>query len=425
MKNLLENFSSIGKFCFKRTWDTIVFACFLLHNESNAQLANYINNGSFEDYYDCNSPYPLSKAKYWLPIDSASVAGMLIDTCNLFVPVNPYGYQFPRTGHAQMGSTFFCLNPLNVRGYFKNRLKGTLKTGKTYCVKFHVNITDQSPRGMDGFGIYFGNNAIDTITKCNVPLTYINPQVKNPPGNVIIDTMNWVPITGTFVANGTEKYALLGNFLADNVLSTVSLTYSPFYPQSYTDVLIDDVSCMDIDLPAFAGNDTSCIPGTTIYIGRQRDVGIDEACMWYKLPNLTTAIDNAAGLWVSPLVTTTYVVRQEICGNVKWDTIVVHQTAVGLNELSYLIDDLKIYPVPAQDKITLQFTTPDLEDQFKKMSIYNNLGQLMREEVPRWLSGSKNKTATISINDFEDGVYFLRLVSINSQTVSKRFMIAR
>jgi len=421
MKNSLKNYLSIDNFDIKRTKQIVVFVCFFLCKETKAQIANYINNGSFEDYYDCFSPYPLSKAKYWMSIDSASFAGKFFNTCNLFVPSNPYSYQYPRTGHSHIASTFFCLSPINVRGYLKNRLKGTLQAGKTYCVKFHVNITDQSPRGMDGFGIYFGDAAIDTISKCTIPLSYINPQIKNPIGNVVIDTMNWIPITGTFVANGTEKYALIGNFLADNAVTTLPLVYSPFYPQYYTDVLIDDVSCVEIGAPAYAGPDQSCVAGDSVFIGRAPDFAIDPGCMWYKLPDLTTAIDTVSGFWVKPTVTTTYVVRQELeCSALKWDTVVIFANPVGLNSLNCL-EGIKIYPVPADGFLELRILSDCLFIDFKKLIIRNGIGQMIREEEIEF----KNKTASVNTGDLDNGVYYLQLKSVSTRAFCKKFVIAR
>ncbi|HOZ87571.1 MAG TPA: T9SS type A sorting domain-containing protein, partial [Bacteroidia bacterium] len=153
---------------------------------------------------------------------------------------------------------------------------------------------------------------------------------------------------------------------------------------------------------------------------------VDPGCMWYQLPNMATAIDTVSGLWVKPLVTTTYVVRQELdCSALKWDTVVIYANPVGMNEGYLMNENLKIYPVPARDEIALQFTLPGVDEQFKTITIYNKLGQLLREEEPRWLSGSKNKTATIVTSELEQGVYYLRLTSVNSRTVSKKFLIAR
>lgn len=310
---------------------------FFSFGQSFGQIANYISNGSFEQKYDCNFPYYLCKAKYWLAIDSAlSFSGVQLSVCNGYIPYQGNTeFQYPRTGNTFILTNFFCEPAIcgnNQRGYLKNRLKTPLQSGKTYCVKFYVNIANSSPYGIDGFGAYFGNNTIDTITKCTFPLTYLTPQIQNPTNNIILDTLGWVAVTATFVANGTEKYCVIGNFKSD--AATNSATLNPaFLPQKWTDLCIDDVSCIPLDLPAYAapGNDVWAIPGNTIYLGRPQDVGIDEACEWFKLPNTTNVIANAAGLTLTVAITTnTYMVKQTICGLIKYDTVVVHASGLGL-----------------------------------------------------------------------------------------------
>lgn len=67
---------------------------------------NLVNNPSFEDYYDCNNPVYLSKAKYWNSIDSAALGyGAYFNVCNFLVPNNGYSKQYPRTGNAYMSCT--------------------------------------------------------------------------------------------------------------------------------------------------------------------------------------------------------------------------------------------------------------------------------------------------------------------------------
>jgi hypothetical protein len=387
-----------------------------------AQVANFIANGSFEEHYSClTPPYLLSKAKHWLAIDSGNYGGGYRSKCNLSVPLNGTGYQYPKGGEAYIVTTFYCADPVCPRGYLKNRLKKSLKVGTTYCVKFYVNITNTSPRGMNGFGIYFGDNTIDTITKCTIPLTYLNPQVKNPVGNVLSDTMNWVPITGTFVANGTEKYAIVGNFLADTAVTT-SPIYTQSYPQTWTDVNIDDVSCIELNLPAYAGPDKSCIPGDSVFIGREPDFAIDPGCIWYRLPNLTS-IDTISGLWVKPVVTTTYVVRQELdCSPLKWDTVVVFANPLGLKGWEGL-EGLKVYPVPTDEvlNVKLEMLNEAMPSEKIEMKIINNLGQIVREEEVSF----KNNVSTIRTENLENGIYELLIKSGSSQTVSKRFVISR
>ena len=401
----------------KHSWFKIYLFAFVFCFESNkAQVANYVANGSFEEVYDCTSVW-LTRVKYWLGTDSICDGPLFYSTCNSKVPLNANTYQYPRTGNGYIIGTLYYVYIANtMRVYAKNRLKQTLELGKTYCVKFYVNISNNSPRGIDGFQIYFGDNTLDTITKCNVPLTYLNPQIKNPLGNVISDTLNWVPVTGTFVANGTEKYALIGNFLADNAVTTASIN-TPSFPQYWTDVLIDDVSCMDVDLPAFAGNDTVCVPGTSVYIGRPRDVGIDEACFWYQLPNTNSVIATAAGLWVSPVTTSTYIVRQEICGNIKWDTVVVKEEPLGLKSLNQEDGDLTVFPTPAKDALHLKLV--NRSTPFANYTIYDQLGQILK----RGELVFTNQQATVQTNELADGVYVLTLNNHATAPIRKKFVI--
>src|SRR5690606_40769166 len=78
----------------------------------------------------------------------------------------------------------------------------------------------------------------------------------------------------------TETYTLS---LHDALPISVSID-TEFYPDYWTDVLIDDVSCIEVNLPAYAGRDTTILIGDSVYIGREKDFAIDTGCVWYKLP---------------------------------------------------------------------------------------------------------------------------------------------
>jgi hypothetical protein len=444
MKVLLKNWllpNNCNSFLYRKQKALL---CFLFFSFiiSKGQIANYVSNGGLEDHYPCVFiPNNLSIAKNWRTIDSIPGNIQYCNTCAVYsnVPYNGFGFQYPRTGNSYAMSTFMCQScaSSSTRGYFRNRLKTNLQGGKTYCVKFYVNISNNSSYGIDKFSAYFGNNTLDTITKCLIPLTYINPQIQNPINNFVTDTLGWTLITGTFVATGVEKHMVIGNFKSDANTNKVLINPTNL-PSVATDVLIDDVSCIDIDLPAYAaaGSDIWAIPGNTLYLGRPRDVGIDEACKWYKLPNITTAIDTAAGITVTVGITTnTYIVRQEICGNVKWDTVVIHASGVGVSEQELIKNSINVFPNPANDILNVNLNF-DLGITFSKIEITNNLGQILREEEINF----KNKTATIKTDALENGVYFLQLSSRGTRDIKtdpsyrqdentlnfiKRFVIAR
>ena len=390
--------------------------------------------------YSCSLPQYLNKAKYWRSIDSVTAIPFIYSTCSGIanVPLNTT-YQWPKKGSNYSGCTIYCPPPsCNInynRGYFRNRLKQTLQSGKIYCVKFYVNIYNVATYGIDGFGAYFGDNSLDTITKCGIPLPYLIPQVQNLNNNIITDTLGWTLITGTFVATGNEKHMVLGNFKSDVATNTV-LINPTYLPTVFADVAFDEVSCIPLDLPAYAaaGSDIWAIPGNTIYLGRPQDVGIDEACEWFKLPNTTNVIANAAGLTLTVAITTnTYMVKQTICGIIKYDTVVVHASGLGLAGLSGVENSVKIYPNPANEILTIEFVTlSGVEASNTKYSIINSLGQIIREEE----IDLKNNTAEINTRELANGVYVFALRYIStplnagaqgdiSVKVNKRFVISR
>ncbi|MBX3165661.1 MAG: T9SS type A sorting domain-containing protein [Bacteroidetes bacterium] len=397
----------------------IVLVLFFIGGKAQ-RIGNYVANGSFEEYYDCSMfSNSLQQVKHWLSIDSSSLGAIYNAICNTRVPINGTGYQYPKTGNACVVSTFYWLNSNLLRGYLKNRLKYNLQAGKTYCVKFYINVTNASTYGIDGFGAYFGGNEIDTITKSNVPLSYIIPQVQNPQGNIITDTLNWVAITGTFTANGTEKYALIGNFLADNDVDTLMIN-SMYLPQIYADVNIDDVSCIPIDLEAYAGRDTTIFIGDSVHIGREPDFAIDTGCVWYKLPS-TTAIDTISGMWVKPPIGThTYVVRQELeCSSLKWDTVVVNvKNDVGIGELKDESLELRVYPNPANGMLNVE---SPLTPKGGTVTIFDVLGKnILSQQLEL-----KNGKGEIDVSELMNGIYTLKFTDSKKRSAVKKLVINR
>ena len=429
MKTLLKNWSLPNnvEFCFlsksKMGFLLILFFSFKI---SNAQIANYVTNGGFESTIDFNNPFAEYKAIGWSGIDSLKFSAQLLHMTFGNVPNTGVGYQMPKAGKGYVRSQLYCPScPTNFkRSNIKNRLKQTLIAGVTYCVKMYVVVEDVAPRGIDAIGLYFGDNTVDTVKfNSHQPLTFLIPQIQNPTGNIITDTMNWVPITGTFVANGTEKFVVVANFKNDAYTnlavanSTTSGTYSEYF--------IDNISCIPINLPAFAGGDIWGIPTTTVYLGRQQDVGIDEACMWYKLPNTTTAIDTAAGTTITVATTTqTYMVKQDICGIIKYDTVIVYASATGFSEREKILNSFNIFPNPANNELTISCGIP-AKITINHIIICNSIGQSIREEEIDF----KNNKVSIKVDDLPNGLYILTLTQNNNNTqpltISKRFVIVR
>ena len=414
-KDLCYDFKNQGHYLLP----LILFFTFSLHSQ---QIANFVSNGSFEKILDCNNPKIEYKAYYWSGLDSTKFTALLYHSDCGNVPHTGTGYQIPKDGKGFMSVQLYCPQCNNfTRSNIRNRLKTNLIANKTYCVKLFANVVDTCETAVDALGVYFGNSDLDTIHyNARLPLSFLTPQINNPPYNYINDTMNWILITGTFVANGTEKYMVIGNFKSDASTHTISTGVVISPNVVYSEYFVDAISCIEVDLRAYAGPDKSIIPGDSVYVGRENDFAIDKGCIWYKLPNMTAPIDTISGLWVKPTVTTTYVVRQELdCSNTKWDTVVVHMNLVGLEKLKLLSEELKVYPIPAQDFLELNIVNMELFKDFNLISIYNNLGQLIREEEISFKDGK----VKIKTENLQEGVYSLQLRSKNAEVIHNRFVI--
>jgi hypothetical protein len=424
MKKRLKNwlFQS-NNFLLQKTYRVITPVCFLFLGIycKSQNIINYVNNGGFEDTIPGFSTNFFNTSRHWNTIDTGKFGYFIFSTFpNISsAPYCSTGFQYPRHGNNFMLGQFYCSGSLctidTERGYPRNRLKGRLIAGKTYCGKYYVVNTNNNRVAIGNYGMYIGGEDMDTITYCNHELTYLIPQIENSTG-IIIDTLNWIPITGTFVANGSEKYLVLGNFRSN--ISTPTLQLNSVLSTQTTDAYIDDVSLIEYELPAYAyqSPDAYILPGDSVYLGRERDVGIDEACLWYELPNTTTAIDTAAGIWVKPTQTTSYLVKQDICGNIKWALVTVNISDVGVNELGLIKNDFKLYPNPASNEITIAFNNEADFTKPKELKIIDVLGR----EVKTILI--EIKTQKVNIEELSNGVYYLQLQTPSGVKVIKKLV---
>ena len=97
-------------------------------------------------------------------------------------------------------------------------------------------------RGDDNISVGYSTNKIgiklsvtkpSTVSIDNAPIFYSN--------NVITDTLNWVKIFGSFIANANYKYIMIGNFFDDSN-TTITNQSSGIYAYYF----IDDV-CLSTD----------------------------------------------------------------------------------------------------------------------------------------------------------------------------------
>lgn len=205
---------------------------------------NLVINGDFENFTTCPSVsgFGIGQAPPWQ--SAVARSPVYFNTCSSLpifdIPVNSdssLGYQWPRSGNGYAGFNLYGINTTYLRAYAQIEFTDTLINGHTYCLSFYVNLCNISYYGIDAIGATFSDTAI-TCTAFNC-LINAPTQIKNPPGNIILDTLGWTKIEGCYTANGGEKFLTIGNFNTDS--ATQKAINRPSYPWS-SFYYLDDVS---------------------------------------------------------------------------------------------------------------------------------------------------------------------------------------
>ncbi len=352
----------------------------------NSRAQNLVPNYSFESYIVCpkkfNGPPP---PPWYIP---TNMNGEYCNACDTSiyasVPVNVtkgLSFQYARTGVAYIGLDY---NNGYSRTYVQVKLLDSLKAGHCYYAEHYVNIPNPIRYACNNIGMLFTNKAVYVDTNA----TYFgvlpaNPQILNYGNPVIIDTLNWVKVSGVIIAKGGEQYLTLGNFK-----DFANTTFVQFQPTGYAGAAyyIDDVSVYELDsfsLKADAGRDTTITKGDSIWIG-SRLCGLTNV-VWYDGAN--NVIDTGApGFWVKPTSNTFYVIEQDVCGQYSRDTVYI-----AVVPLPVIIDNYKL--------------------------IIDNGIQNTVENV--WVTASEINVSHFNVQRSVDGLLFNTVGKVNAKGASK------
>ena len=208
---------------------------------------NLVINPSFEELIKCpdNSSFmygAIIDAENWFNPNTATAD--LFSPCashstSLSAPDNGFGYQQARTGDNYAG--IYVFQSPEIRDYAQGTLSTPLLEGAEYCVKFYVSLAEIISRlSIRTLGVYFSSDKIqsDVYTRFEVV-----PQIVLDPGleNLITD---WIPMEGSFVAQGGERFITIGNFSPDALSDTIFVheINDPSVTGRWSYFYLDDVS---------------------------------------------------------------------------------------------------------------------------------------------------------------------------------------
>ncbi len=406
----------------------VLFICACLLSFRGQAQINFVLNPQFEIYTDC--PVYWDESKYctgwssldtaWNPPDFAHDRGGVADYChvcanginsNTSVPINDLFRHQTRSGSGMMQvQMYYNLsdNFMYGRDYLQGHLSKTLISGHTYQATLYTCAEQGSICKTNNIGMHLDDGSIDSTVNPGWTQTLYTPQVIDT--NVISDTLNWTKIEGMFTANGTERFITIGNFKDRFQTTAVPLIYGV---SVYSWYLIEDVSVIDCDNIPFAGHDTVIHPGDSAFLGTREGL---LPYTWYKLADTTaiTAVTGTSGIVVKPTATTSYVLKQELCKVVRWDTVKVWvwpDTPSTVNSIILQLANLSMYPNPAGQSLTIEGA------KGLSVAVYDLVGRCVVAPVVA------TEKEVLQIGELVSGVYFVRLTDVRTGEVVTRRVV--
>lgn len=245
----------------------------LIRSLSICSGQNMVQNASFEILRSCALD-DSSSCRPWVSMLYGN-KNVVYNRCGVpgwnSVPFNTDGYQYARTGKGYGGFWGFYnwpVDSLGSRVYMQGMLESTLKKDKLYFISFYVSFASYDSLlyrdsqnkytiacPTDGVGAYLSAGRVYD-TKAH-PLK-LQPNVRNPKGHVLSDTLNWQNVSGLTIAKGGEQYITLGDFSGDKAVQSTCNPSSHDWINFY---YLDDVSVVPCTVTY---HDTTVCAGTTI-----------------------------------------------------------------------------------------------------------------------------------------------------------------
>lgn len=375
-------------------------------NFVSTEAQNLVPNWSFEDTLtnpawagfinpDCaiwQTPLP-GAAKYVNNNDPNCI------NCGLIV-------QSPRTGDAWALIYTNCsrYNAPDFRDVLQAPLLDTLKSGKKYCISFYVSRYDYSNYACNNIGALLSPSPITNSGS----ILSLTPTIANDPvNNPLLSDSTWIEVSGTFIATGTERYIIIGNFNDDASSDTIYMGEIQS-GENYSSYLIDDVSVIEVP-DCFAGGDTTICRGDSAQLGILPVQGVS----YFWQPSAGLSNPNISNPKASPLVSTAFILTQTICDVVSFDTVTISvRQDCNYSPFAGII----LAPNPNDGNANLFYNL----SEGGTLEIYNVLGQIVwKSDLP---PGDRRETIWMP---FAEGLYSWRVIAGGQTLGSGKVEIVR
>jgi len=187
---------------------------------------NLVINGSFEEHIGCVYHYlkdlnacnfnPLARAVvegWFTPADRRADYFHPCNTADGYtLPRTMYGHVYPADGQACVGIWYYRdVETSATRDYIIGTLREPLQAGKTYYVAYKVRLSEHSQLAGPAPGVWITSRKLKPEDLA-VGYSAREPQISPDTAQFIWDKTRWYTITGSFKAEGGEKYIVMGYF---------------------------------------------------------------------------------------------------------------------------------------------------------------------------------------------------------------------
>ncbi len=235
------------------------FLLFILNGSKILYGQSLIPNGGFETYVICPVGFSefSGKVANWLNPNAGTPDYM--NACAnpnpAGVPKNGIGYQNAHGGQAYTGT--YTFSGTSYREFIQIKLTSNLIAGHSYYLTMYTVLHNKSQTAIDDIGAYISVTA-PTSGGTGMLAGSPVPQISNPFGSVITDTVNWTLISGTYIAVGGERYLTVGHLKNDASTTYFTLAYGTIGAYYYfDDVTLVDLTVLPVTITNFSGQLTT------------------------------------------------------------------------------------------------------------------------------------------------------------------------
>lgn len=219
----------------------LLITCIAVHLNSQ----NLITNPGFELYSECPPDIGLGFETYITNADGWDFSSPTPDffhTCGsegAAVPDNYFGAQSPATGEGYGGFAAYLTISENGREGLITPLYSPLEIGQTYYCSFKVSLAEDSGWACNNISMFFSTHFHQ------VPFTQGDFSQFNEAHivgtEIISDSINWVTISGSFVADSAYTYVSITNHFDDSLTQVIEMPNGVGFTAASAYYYIDDI----------------------------------------------------------------------------------------------------------------------------------------------------------------------------------------